>query len=327
MSGLVSATHGPLLDQFLPSPTVFNHCIARVRVGGHSYWFDPAMRAQFGDLDVVAQPFGGWALPIAEGVSALEPLNDPGVRHFLDFQEKLELGPKRDCVALYRRAVAYQFWAADELRARLAVEGTGPYAQEVVKALQATWSGIEQTGDVDVDDDLALNRLTIISRYQIRDAWRKVDKKRLRLVIGDEVFAQQLAPLKPGGSRRNDVYLGWPRKATRNLTISMPRTWPGRGWNKVLERAGVQYAERLASEGRVVTYRKEFVSDRLCLPAADVQNYRDVVAQMRQNELLLSAKERFGRIRSLARARRPRPYWLIYLIFLAAWLLLTIIWR
>ena len=55
---LVSATHGPLLDQFLPSPTVFNHCIARVRVGGHSYWLDPAMRAQFGDLDVVAQPFG-----------------------------------------------------------------------------------------------------------------------------------------------------------------------------------------------------------------------------------------------------------------------------
>ena len=160
---LISTTHGPRLAEFLPSATVFNHCVARLRLDNRSYWLDPTQRTQSGNLDVVAQPFGGWALPIAEGAEALEPLNEPGVRHLLDFQERLELGPKRNSLAIYRRTVSYRFWAADQLRGRLAVEGPGPYAQEVVKTLKTTWPGIEQIGEVEVNDDPAGNCLQVSS--------------------------------------------------------------------------------------------------------------------------------------------------------------------
>ncbi len=301
---LLSTTHGPLLDQFLPSPTVFNHCIARLRIDGRSYWLDPTMRLQSGDLGVVVQPFGGWALPLGDSVSALEPLSDPGVRHYLDFQETLQLGPKRDSIATYLRTVEYRFWAADELRGGFAVEGTDPYARKVLKELRTVWPEIEQGGNVEVDDDRAANRIRVSTRYQLRDFWKTGGKNQLSLVIGDEAFAQQLAPLSRG-SRRNAIYLGWPRKATRHMTIAMPRKWPGQGWRKVQAGGGLRYESSVSFEGRTIEYAKEFVSDSLTLRAADAQSYHDVVAQLRKNQLILRAKERFGRLGSVA-SRRPR---------------------
>ena len=71
---LISTMHGPLLAEFLPSATVFNHCIVRLRLDRRSFWLDPTQRAHFGDLDVVTQPFDG--LRIAQGVDALEPRNE-----------------------------------------------------------------------------------------------------------------------------------------------------------------------------------------------------------------------------------------------------------
>jgi hypothetical protein len=243
---LISTTHGRLIDQFLPSATVFNHCIARLRIDGRSYWLDPTLRPQGGGLDVVAQPFGGSALPIAEGVTALEPLGDPGVRHFLDLRETLNVGPKRDSIALYRRTVAVRFWAADELRGRFAVEGADPYAKDVLKELRTVWPGAEQTGEVEVDDDRAMNRLCVSTSYQIRDLWKASDNNRLSFVIGDDVFARQLALLKRTSARRSAIYLGWPRMATRRMTITMPGKWPGQGWLKVQEGGGLRYETALA---------------------------------------------------------------------------------
>jgi transglutaminase-like putative cysteine protease len=54
-AALTSTTHGMVLNEFLPSPTVFNHCIARLRLNGETYWFDPTMPKQEGRLDRIYQ--------------------------------------------------------------------------------------------------------------------------------------------------------------------------------------------------------------------------------------------------------------------------------
>ena len=104
----------------------------------------------------------------------------------------------------------------------------------------------------------------------------------------------------------------------------MPRKWKGVGWNKVLDQSGVSYANTLSFEGKVVTYAKDFVAGRLTLLAVDAQGYRDIVAQLGQNQLMLYAKERFGRIRSAAGRRRPTVLQMVYFAILVLWLLISI---
>ena len=314
---LVSTKIGPRLDQFLPSPTLFDHCVARVRIDGRTYWFDPTKRPQYGDLDVAVQTFGGWALPIAEGVSDLEQLNEPGPGHYLDIRETLELGPKRNSVAVYRRVAVHRFWGVDDLRDKLTLEGLDLYARTDLERLRAIWPGVEQIGDIEVDDDRAANSFRVSSQFQIRDVWRKIAKNRFRLAIKDEGFANALAVLKQDGPRRNPIFLGSPRKLTRRLTITMPRKWPGKNVSIVKGGDGLRYETTLAYNGKTITYAQEFVAERSVMPAEYIQSYQEVTAQLQQSQVfVLLARQLFGGICSVIPSRGLRALQALYWVFL-----------
>lgn len=105
----------------------------------------------------------------------------------------------------------------------------------------------------------------------------------------------------------------------------MPRTWRGQGWSKVVERGALRYASTLSFAGKTITYDREFVSDAPTHPATDAQGYRDVVAQLTQNQLSLYARERFGRIWPVG--RKPSAWRIIYFAFVTALLLVMIVGR
>jgi transglutaminase-like putative cysteine protease len=58
-AALVSTTHGLTLNDCLPGPNVFGHCIVRLRLNGVAYWLDPTISMQGGDLDHIVQPHVG----------------------------------------------------------------------------------------------------------------------------------------------------------------------------------------------------------------------------------------------------------------------------
>jgi hypothetical protein len=87
-AALVSTTHGPALDDFLPSPNVFNHCIVRLRLNAASYWLDPTLQMQSGDLENIFLPHVGWALPLTPETECLEKLASETPLHFLDWMLK-----------------------------------------------------------------------------------------------------------------------------------------------------------------------------------------------------------------------------------------------
>ena len=70
---LVSMSRGDGVDGALPMPGRFDHAIARVRIGGRTYWLD-GTRTGDTSLDRIAVPPVQWALPLTSGGSDLEQL-------------------------------------------------------------------------------------------------------------------------------------------------------------------------------------------------------------------------------------------------------------
>jgi len=213
-AALTSTTHGLGLAEFFPSPSVFNHCIVRLRVNGRVYWLDPTMPRQEGRLDVIFQPHAGWALPLTLETVELERQQTDEPLFYRHSELDFTLGPRADSPATLQLQIDYHSFAADLLRHRIENEGHSKYSEQMRNELRATWPEINESVPLSLRDVRGDNRLTATFRYEIPNAWKPVDLKgRLGFQLSAGSIAGELAPLKKTQCR-TDVFLGKPRRAT-----------------------------------------------------------------------------------------------------------------
>lgn len=294
-AALCSTTHGRALKGFLPSPTLFNHCIVRLRLDGKTFWLDPTMQKQGGNLSGLYQPHSGWALALDIGNRDLELLGDDEPLHFLNVEEEVRFGRRRDEPAQFSRQTEYYSGSADGMRSRFANEGTGEYAKQALLQLQALWPAVKERAPIAIQDDLEGNCLTTILNYEIPNCWKAEQKRFVMFEIADMNVVNELAPLK-GKQRKNDIFLGRPRKVTRRVRLHMPRRWSGAGWITREDAAQLSYFNRFEILGRTTTNTKELLVSGWSAPPDQEDGYIRVVAGLQQSVLRIRAKSWFGRI-------------------------------
>lgn len=296
-AALVSTVHGRALSSFAPSPSVFDHCIVRLSLNGAIFWLDPTMPVQSGNLRNVFQPHNGWALALTPGIVELEQIGSDRPTHIIHWEDELRLGPKRGSPATLLRHIDCFSWVADSIRNRIANEGSAEYARAMVKELQADWPGTVETKPIEICDDPVRNCHTLVLNYQIPDCWKQIDgAKGLNLRIPDPAFQGELSPLRDI-ERQTAIFLGRPRKITRNVRMNMPCSWAGDGWWREDSTPGLTYVDRLKIDGTIIANSKELVVDAWSLQPALAQEYDDIAKKLRENLLLIHARERFGRVR------------------------------
>ena len=305
---LSSTSHGAVLDQFLPSPSLFNHCIVRLRLNDKSYWLDPTLQPQAGSLENIYQAHSGWALPLTRDTAELERLGTEEPLHLTHCECELRFGPKRGSPATLQITMTHRSWAADALRNMIANGGMADYAKQLLIERQEAWPGTLETRPVTVHDDPVKNCLTTNFSYEIRDCWKSGGKRALNFKFVDTVASSELQAIK-GAERRADIYLGRPRKVTSRVRMHMPCTWTGSSSYRELHEQGLHYVSRLAVDGRTVRSAKELVVGAWSVPAPQIESYGRVVAGISQNVLMLNATEWLGRI-------RPSGWYRRYAIFL-----------
>jgi transglutaminase-like putative cysteine protease len=299
-AALVSTVHGRALNSFAPSPSVFDHCIVRLSLNGAIFWLDPTMPVQSGDLRNVFQPHDGWALALTPGTVGLEQIGSEKPIHIIHWEDELQLGPKRGSPATLLRHIDCFSWVADSLRNRIANEGSLEYARAMSKELQADWPGTIETKSIEIRDDPAKNCYTLVLHYQIPDCWKLIDgAKGLSLRIPDPAFNGELSPIRDI-ERKTAIFLGRPRKITRHVRMDMPCSWAGDGWWREHSAPGLTYVDRLKMDGTTISNSKGFVVAAWTLQPALAQEYDDIAKKLRENLLLIPAKEQFGRVRPIA---------------------------
>jgi hypothetical protein len=315
-AALVSTTHGPALDDFLPSPNVFNHCIVRLRLNDATYWLDPTLQTQSGSLANIYQGCAGWALPLTPEATQLESLGSTKSLHVLDCSDELRFGPKRTSPVRLRRQVEHRSWVADSIRNRIANEGTAEYAKGILKDVEAIWPNVVETEPVKISDDRTENHFVATFAYEIRDGW-KPDKsgKRIGFAVVDPVIGKELNPLG-NAERHAEIFLGRPRKVTSRVAMQMPWRWSGSGWDQKYRERGLSFTSRLTIKAKTIRCAKELVIEAWSMPAGEADAYRTVANKIRENLVTIGASEWFGRL-------RPARWWRQILGFV--WLFVVLV--
>lgn len=211
--------HALALQQ--PGLSVMDHMIVKARIGGKVYWMDPTGSHEAGRLDHAAVPDYGYALPLASGVTALEPIPVPAELGWnTESTEDFDFGTKGDGVAGVSLTVTSVFRgaAANAQRYRFATEPADGIGRNLMSYYSGRYPGIEQAAPVAVSDDAVLNRLTTVEHYllpfpamQDNDLWQN-------FVVASEDFGGYFPQNLPA-RRETPLTVGLPKMHHHTILI------------------------------------------------------------------------------------------------------------
>lgn len=274
---LVNTSLGHDLRAWPASSIAFDHCIVRAVADGAVWWLDPTRSPQSGRLDRITQAPFGWALPlVAEadlefcGVGAAESVID--LRHEIWFAESAKEPAKLEVRATCRR------WRADDIRQRLANEGLQSLARGYREFYERCYGRLEVEQSLTITDRPEENELDTVEVYRLLEPWHlSDDEKQLRFSSVDEVVAGEFNVARTS-NRSGPIALGWPRRATQETVLHLPREWNINEYDERWTVGPIEIAARFKSEdkGRLARLNVEATVKARRLEAQDAQAYFDV---------------------------------------------------
>jgi transglutaminase-like putative cysteine protease len=291
---LVNTRDGYMIDQALPTGELFDHCIVRLEVDGKIYWVDPTISPQRSPLNTIDQSHFGWALVLKPGVGALERMAEPPVEHLVDTLESVALGENVTDPVRYEWQHKFRGVRAEGMRARLARDGVVGVFKTFGEDIQRVWPKAKVVTHEVVSDNIETNTLTLREVYEIEDAWTRADDGKYKFATRDFTIRGTLAPLDPG-ERKHPIFLGHPGRVSRRVDVRTSSSHSG-GWEHRANGSTLTFRDEM----RVVSPQYLVIEQSLeirsmVLPASEAETYRNVIAKLEGNDLVLMETVKDGK--------------------------------
>jgi hypothetical protein len=308
---LVDTDRGRAVGEFVPSASSFNHVIVRARIGDQTVWVDPTIAQQGGDPRRFDLGDFGMALPVAEGVAALQAIERP--REPNAGVEVIErFAPSADGREVaFEVETLYTGASADYQRRNTLSERGDELARRYSEYYRKRYGEVETLGEPVIEDDPERNRLRIRERYRLKSAFGN-ETGGVRAL---EVYAEalQAASSLPSSLERKGP-LGYAARGRyrHEVTVQLPERWKPTFVAERIDRTshafGFQRKVEVGDRSVKVVY--EMTVERNELPvervAAHLQELRKVQDELSANlrfaiPASLDAQQREDRLRDLLR--------------------------
>ena len=227
---LVNSTEGRGLDDWLPSPSAFDHVIAAVRGPWGLMWFDPTISYQGGPIADVWVPDYGKALVLDGSKAGLQamPTEKSGS---LDVHETYA-APGYDKPGTLEVVSVFRGHEADRMRYQLANTGRATLEKNYLEFYQASFPKAERALDITSADDREANTLELHESYALPEMWRKGadsgedtdsnDAKR-ELYVFPYAFSKRFTDFDDIGTERSaPLDLSFNCRARHRITVVLP---------------------------------------------------------------------------------------------------------
>lgn len=274
------------LDKILPSPGAFDHVLVRAVIKGQQYWLDPTLAPQEGPLDGLYQPDFGKALVVAPGRNDLQDMLAPeGARIYrkhvvTEYDSRAGLDkPARFTVRSEMRGLA-----AERDRSTFSQRERSSLQQDYLNYYAGYYPGIRVAKPMELIDEPAQNKLTVIEHYELPDFWAR-DEERKRLRATGHVPDMEEFLRRPSTTiRRNPLSLRHPLDISVETIWRLPEAWTVKDDQSSVEHAAFRFDSELrtADEQHTVIERNRYVSRADHVAADAVKAYADKLDQARQ---------------------------------------------
>lgn len=271
---------------WLPSPDVFDHAIAHVKLDGHDYWLDATALQRTENLATLGQVLGLSEVLIASPNSwSLSTLALPSPEQYANEirqivrQERFGEPAELESVQITRGLQAEYY------RRAFAEIPRDTIHKSFLDEMRRIYPDAEWAGDIEIDDDRNANRLQIRSRFKLAkfaarndDGWAMFHRP---LNIGT-FFAP------PQSTKRRAPYaLAYPLNSRFHFEVHLPEgvSMIGNDRTKTVRDAYFSAKQTRRETGNVAEADYELVTLKPEVPAADMETFsadlRKAVEQFR----------------------------------------------
>ncbi|GAA4860071.1 hypothetical protein GCM10023332_10030 [Luteimonas vadosa] len=301
---LVSTDSGRLILDFKPSAYVFNHVIVRAELAGKPVWVDPTLSQQGGDPTRYDLSRYGAALPVRDGVVALETIAPPaGAIAGVEVAERYAHAPDGNGVRLDISTV-YRGSSADHIRKSQASERRDEMARRYAEFYRKRFGELRMVEEPRISDDREANIIKVEESYLLAAPFEATSAATKALSVRADAL-DSLAALPPSLSRTGPLYFGTPGKYRQEVQFTIPDQWsPTFGKeSKHLKAAAFDYRREAGVEGRNARIVHELEVKDYDIHAAGTASHLEEMRKVRDS---LSATLRFRVPASLDDAERGK---------------------
>lgn len=272
---LVNTRNGWSMDERLPSPGLFDHCITMIPLAGDTLWVDATSTHNQGQGKRRYTPNYGKALVVANGASGYVAMHvsDTGVVEVVERITLDTLGAGGDLVVTTR----YMGRKADGLRADIASRSITDITKNYCEYYAGLYGNCTPLAQLHYQDDVVANVLTTKEHYHIHQAWDTLADRGL-LVFNTLGYTVRDHQVKPGNAARMAPFsLGQPVRIRHRIEVKLPTDWSVPPITFEREGFGVSYSSVITkkSDGLVVLDHT-YSSDRYHIDAADAVAYQEM---------------------------------------------------
>lgn len=232
---LVNTTLGSKINEQLPAPSVFNHAIVQFIIDEKTYWTDPTISHQGGDLDNRSMPIYGPALVLKSAVNTLEYVtsNQSGI---VICEERYLLSADEEAMATFTVETTYSGHEADQLRSQLAYGSVWDTEKNYLDYYSKLYPEISSTDSLHIQDNRELNRITVVEHYRVPNFLTKNETGHYQV----DLFAQPIYDRLPKipGTKTQPIAVNYPGDVEYRIAVVSPYGWNMRRTDFFLDRGG-----------------------------------------------------------------------------------------
>lgn len=285
------------IQEFLPSPTDFNHVVVRVRVreeGPHlndadAFRFvDATSSMQGSTFSMISFPAYGAGLLLKKGQKKLLPvaLQNSGN---ITLTEEFLLPPQGDTAAaglLMVKTVYFQ-GEADSYRVQFQSSVVTDLEEKYLNFYRDTYKNmqLEMADTLEYYDQREAGNFSLIERYKIKNVWSydSTGKKYYTTFLGKSLYDQLL--ILPNRARKDPLYLNYPYHINYTIRVHMPENWnvPAETWNLEREAYIIGFKSEYIAHEKIWQLDYEYKTREDFIPASQIAQYNKDVEKLVAN--------------------------------------------
>jgi transglutaminase-like putative cysteine protease len=258
---LVSTDYGRTLDETLPQPRAFNHCILQFVLNDSTYWIDPTLNTQVGPLKQYYIPTYDQALVIDGKSTGLTRIPFGIKSSMIDIEEEYIVKELGGDVTL-RVKTKYEGDEADETRSYRQSKRPEEINKSYLNFYANDYTDITPVKNVRFEDDSISNTIVTYEEYTIKNFW-KYDAKTKKHT--GSTYARLLSNYVTQPStkiRTMPLRITHPRRVYQTIKIRFPEPWKAQEQATTIESEGFVYRSRSLyyEDSNTITLRYSYES-------------------------------------------------------------------
>ena len=240
---LVSTDYGKTLQESLPQPRAFNHCILEVDLDDSTYWIDPTLNTQVGALKQYYVPTYHHALVIDGKDTGLTTIPFGIKSSMIDIEEEYIMKELGGDVTL-KVKTKYAGDEADDTRSYRQSKSLEEINKSYLNFYATDFSDIRAVKSVHMIDDSLNNTVTTYEEYVIKNFWTYNEETKKHT---SSTYARMLSNYltKPSTKIRTmPLRITHPRRVYQTIRIRLPEQWRAEEHSTEIESEGFRYQSR-----------------------------------------------------------------------------------